>query len=98
VSAPLPGLLSSARSHPSLHWPAQCGLPDPRNRLGPSRFWRDTCRCLGGTAWLRDGSNVRRLEASVRLVVSDNPMLPRDKPAASRFLVEVFGAEGIELR
>ena len=40
----------------------------------------------------------RRLGAEVTLVVSRDRVLPRDEPAASRVLGEVFEAEGIDLR
>jgi pyruvate/2-oxoglutarate dehydrogenase complex dihydrolipoamide dehydrogenase (E3) component len=40
----------------------------------------------------------RRLGAGVTLVTSGERVLPRDDPAASRVLGEVFAAEGIDLR
>jgi len=40
----------------------------------------------------------RRLGSQVTLVVSRDRVLPRDDPAASRVLSEVFEAEGIDLR
>ena len=52
----------------------------------------------GGPVGCEMAQAFRRLGAQVTMIVSREQLLPREEPAASQVLAEVFTAEGIDLR